>query len=117
VRQKLELGSDYHESDNEGDDQKELGSDIPKGEDEMAADEDDFDDDDNDEDEEYYSEEGGEKDKRDQEKFELSPRFVLENGGENVFNPLMYFASLLKEIRSMKESHHDDGEKPPEIDK
>lgn len=36
------------------------------------------------------------------DEFELSPSFILENEGEHVFNPLIYFAALLRELKEQK---------------
>lgn len=100
VRKKLELGSDYHESD-EDEEQKALGSDIPKGGDEEENEEEQEEDDDD-----YYSEEGEKKEKGDE--FALSPSFILENEGENVFNPLCYFAALLREVKEQKKLEKEE---------
>ena len=102
MRKKLELGSDYHESD-EDEEQKALGSDIPKAAEEEEENEEEQEED---EDDDYYSEEGEKKEKGDE--FALSPSFILENEGENVFNPLCYFAALLREVKEQKKLERDE---------
>lgn len=80
-----------------------MGSEIPK-----VADEEENEEEQEEDDDDYYSEEGEKKEKGDE--FDLSPSFILENEGENVFNPLMYFAALLREVKEQKRIEKEEKE-------
>lgn len=61
-------------------------------------------------DEDYYSEEAQEKGNE----FDLSPSFILENDGENVFNPLCYFAALIREAHNQRLEEAKTAKQPVE---